>query len=105
MIGVRCMVSVRIKVKFRDYSSGIAIRSYFEKKPIMEDIKCEQTKCSRTAKWWLTYIDYIDTLKLFIRAERVGNWNMHIIAVGRMLNLFAATGYFNYAKSARMHLQ
>ena len=47
----------------------------------------------------------MDTLKLFIRAKRVGNWNMHILAVGRMLNLFAATGHFNYAKSARMHLQ
>ena len=47
----------------------------------------------------------MDTLKLSIRAERVGNWNMHIIAVGRMLNFFAATGHFNYAKSARMHLQ
>ena len=32
MIGVKFMVSVRIKVQFRDYSSGIAIRSYFEKK-------------------------------------------------------------------------
>ena len=30
---------------------------------------------------------------------------MHIIAVGRMLNLFAATGHFNYAKSTRMYLQ
>ena len=50
-------------------------------------------------------MDYIDTLKLFIRAERVGNWSMHIIAVGRMLNLFAATGHFNYAKSTRMYLQ
>ena len=50
-------------------------------------------------------MDYIYTLKLFISAERVGNWNMHIIAVGRMLNLFAATGHFNYAKSARMYLQ
>ena len=50
-------------------------------------------------------MDYIDTLKLSIRAERVGNWNMHIIAVGRMLNLFAATGHFIYAKSARMYLQ
>ena len=32
MIGVRFMVSVRINVQFRDYSSGIAISSYFEKK-------------------------------------------------------------------------
>ena len=64
-----------------------------------------QKKCSRTAKLWLTYMDYIYTLKLFISAERVGNWNMHIIAVCRMLNLFASTGHFNYAKSARMYLQ
>ncbi len=56
-------------------------------------------------KVWLTYMDYIDTLKFFIRAKRVGNWNMHIIAVCRMRNLLAATGYFNYAKSARMYLQ
>ena len=56
-------------------------------------------------KLWLTYMDYIDTLKFFIRAKRVGNWNMHIIAVGCMLKLFAATGHFNYAKSARMYLQ
>ena len=50
-------------------------------------------------------MDYIDTLKLFTRAGRAGNWNMHIIAVGRMLNLFAATGHLNYAKSARIYLQ
>ena len=47
-------------------------------------------------------MDYIDTLKLFTRAGKAGNWN---IAVGRMLNLFAAIAHFNYAKSARMYLQ
>ena len=52
---------------------------------ILEDIKCEQKKRSRTAQLWLTYMDYIDTLKLFIRAERLGNWNMHVIAVGCLL--------------------
>ena len=35
MIGVRFMVSVRINVQFREYSSGIAIRSYFEEKNAM----------------------------------------------------------------------
>ena len=83
--GVRFMVIVRIKVQFRDYSSGIASRSCFEEKNnamfhrliqietacdspallklknILEDIKCEQKKCSRTAKVWLTYMDYIDS--------------------------------------------
>ena len=60
---------------------------------------------SRTAKLWLAYIEYVDTLKLFIRAERTGDWNLHLVAVGKMLKLFAATGHFNYAKSARLYSQ
>ena len=32
-------------------------------------------------------------LKHFIRAERTGNWNLHVVTVGQMLNLFAATGH------------
>ena len=60
---------------------------------------------SRTAKLWLHYIEYVDTLKLFIQAERTGNWNLHLIAIEQMLNLFAATGHLNYAKSSRLYLQ
>ena len=60
---------------------------------------------SPTAKLWLQYIEYIETLKLFIRAERSGNWSLHLVAVTRMLNLFAATSHINYAKSARLYLQ
>jgi len=50
-------------------------------------------------------MEYVGTLKLFIRAERTGNWNLHLVAVERMLNLFAATGHVHYAKSARLYLQ
>ena len=60
---------------------------------------------SRTAKLWLAYIEYVGTLKLFIRAERTGDWNLHLVAVGKMLNLLAATGHFNYGKSATFYLQ
>ena len=60
---------------------------------------------SQTAKLWLQYIEYVETLKMFIRAERTGNWCLHLVAVGKMLNLFAATGHINYAKSARLYLQ
>ena len=62
-------------------------------------------KQSPTAKLWLQYIEYIENLKLFIRAERSGNWSLYLVAVTRMLNLFATTGHINYAKSARLYLQ
>ncbi len=55
---------------------------------------------SPTAKLWLQYLEYVENLKLFIRAERTGNWNLHLVAVGQMMNLFAATGHINYAKSS-----
>ena len=60
---------------------------------------------SRTAKLWLQYADYITTVKLFIFAERTSNWFLHIDAMKRMINLFAATGHINYAKSARIYIQ
>ena len=60
---------------------------------------------SRTANLWLQYMKYIEILKLFIRAQRTGDWNSHLIAAVQMLNLFAATGHSSYAKSTRLYLQ
>ena len=60
---------------------------------------------SRTAKLWIQYIHYINIVKLFIAAERTGNWQNHLGSTAQMLNLFAATGHINYAKSARLYLQ
>ena len=44
-------------------------------------------------------------MKLFIWAERLGDWEMHLTASKTTLNFFAANGHFNYAKSARMYIQ
>ena len=70
-----------------------------------DDHKNKLKEKSRTAKFWVQYLDYINILKIFIRAERTGNWNLHRIAVSRLINLFDATGYVHYAKCARLYLQ
>ena len=41
----------------------------------------------------------------FIQVARTGNWDIHLGSISEMLNLFAATGHLNYAKSARIYLQ
>ena len=71
----------------------------------LQHLKDELSSVSRTAKLWIQHLYYINVLKLFIRAERTGNWSLHLVAVSKMINLFAATGHINYAKSARIHLQ
>ena len=60
---------------------------------------------SRTARYWFQYMDYIQVVKMFIYAERAGDWNLHLHTICKMLNLSAATGHLRYAKSVRMYLQ
>ena len=71
----------------------------------LKNLRINLSSFSRTAKLWLLYMYHIDTIKMFIRAERTGNWNLHLVLLERMLNLLAATGHNNYAKSARLYLQ
>ena len=49
-------------------------------------------------------MDYINVAKEFIYAGRTSNWNMHLNALSKMVNLFAATGHINYAKRVRLFL-
>ena len=51
------------------------------------------------------YINYINIVKTFIRAERTGNWDLHLTVVANMIDHFAATGLIHYAKSACLYLQ
>jgi hypothetical protein len=72
---------------------------------MLKVLKNELCKASRTAKLWIQYVEYINNLKQFIRAERTGNWFLHLDGVRKMISLFAATGHIHYAKSARLYLQ
>ena len=72
---------------------------------LVDDFKNDLREKSRTVHLWLQYMDYIEICRLFIRAVRTANWSQHLIATGKMLNLFAATCLRNYAKSARVYLQ
>ena len=74
-------------------------------KRMVENVKHYLQESSRTAKLWINYLHYIQIIKNFIRAERTGNWELHLQSVKSMLNLFAATGHIHYAKSARLYLQ
>ena len=59
---------------------------------------------SHTALLWLQYMEY-DVVKEFLCAERTSNWYLHVQAVQKMMNLFAATGHMNYSRSSRMYVQ
>ena len=61
---------------------------------------------SRTCRLWIDqYMNMVDILRMFIKAERIGNWRLHLKAVSCMLPYFAAAGHNLYTKSAYLYLQ
>lgn len=65
----------------------------------------ELSKSSRTARLWCNYYNLINIIKMFIRAERSGNWDLHIYCLKLMIPIFYATGHNNYAKCTHLYLQ
>ena len=57
----------------------------------------------RTAVLWIQYCEMI-LLRKFIKAERTGNWELHLQSVRDMLPYFAAAGHSLYAKSAYIYI-
>ena len=60
---------------------------------------------SKNSKLWLQYMDMLDTLRKFIKAERTGNWKLHLQALHEMLPYMAASGHNLYTKSVYLYLQ
>ena len=68
-------------------------------------LKKSSFRDSRTACLWFQYMDMIDILRQFIKAERTGNWGLHLKAIKDMLPFFAAAGHNLYMKSGYIYLQ
>lgn len=62
-------------------------------------------KDNRTALLWLQYLDMVDILCMFIKAQRTGNWRLHLQALSQMLPYLAAARHNLYTKSVRLYLQ
>lgn len=62
-------------------------------------------KENRTSALWIQYMTMIDILRSFIKAERTGNWWLHLQTLQKMLPYLAASGHNLYTKSVYTYLQ
>lgn len=62
---------------------------------IQEKIQTEKDSLAdkRTSKLSLQYMEMVGILRRFIKAERTGNWELHLQTVQEMLAYFAAAGH------------
>ena len=58
-----------------------------------------------TAKLWIQYLHLNDLLRQHLRAQKLGNWELYLDALYKMLAYFAAWGHNKYTKSLWLYLQ
>jgi len=83
-----------------DASNGLALL-----KESMTKFLGKEMENSGTARLWIQYVNMINIMKNFIRAERSGDWTLHLSCVRNMLPYFHSTGRYLYAKCAHLYLQ
>lgn len=63
------------------------------------------SKESKTTKLWVeNLIKPVQLMMMFVRAEREGDWPLHLKVVSKMLPYFFAAGHHNYARYATYYL-
>ncbi|KAF4531641.1 hypothetical protein B566_EDAN006572 [Ephemera danica] len=65
----------------------------------------DMSQKKRTSKLWSQYLHMVTLIRLFIRAERTGDWKLHMYCVRKMLPFLAAAGHLNYTKCAYLYYQ
>ena len=60
---------------------------------------------AKTADLWLQYMQMVDLLRMFMKGERLGNWDLHLQSLYEMLPYFAASGHRLYLRSVHIFLQ
>lgn len=86
--------------KFSDESP--AVKNFID---ILENQLQRSKESGRTQKLWIQFIEMVEIVRMFIRAERSGDFPLHLHCVHQMLPIFHASGHLNYAKSAHVYLQ
>ena len=62
---------------------------------------CEETRAGKhgvNAQFWRNYIDMTDIYMLFSTAVRTNDVNLYIVMLGKMIDIFFAASYQNYAR-------
>lgn len=70
----------------------------------LDDLAAVVANQSRTGKLWVNYLYQIQNLRLFIYAERTGDWDLHLYCVSEMVPILHAAGHLPYARSTRRYL-
>ena len=76
--------------------------------PLIEEFKkfkAEKCEASETFQYWDTFTEMAGRLKDLLRADREGNWDLHLDVVQKVLPDFATCDRTNYLRYASLYLE
>ena len=95
---LRMLAEVILQGPLDDHALG----SYAELMKVLEDL----AERSRTAKLWVdVLIKPVFIMMMFVRAEREGDWPLHLEAFEQMIPYFFASGHVHYARYSLCYLR
>lgn len=53
----------------------------------------------------LQYMKMVENLRNFVKADRLGNWDLHLTSTKEVLPFFAFSGHNEHTTCARLYLQ
>ena len=65
---------------------------------LLDAFKSESKEKSKVFSFWVEYIDMVLVLLQFIKAERTGNWKLHLSTTAAMIPHFYSMDRVNYAR-------
>jgi len=66
--------------------------SFQKLQELLMNLKLHLSQTSRTAKLWLQYLTVVQTMKLFIRAERTCDWHLHLYSLSLYVAIVCCHG-------------
>ena len=72
----------------------------------LEQLLSDISSRSKTSRLWIDcVIRAVFIMMMYIRAEREGDWGLHLVAVKAMIPYFFSAGHFNYARYGLYYLR
>ena len=76
----------------------MSVRSLTQYSTQQQILKEGQLSCG------LNICNKLSIMRVFIRAEKLGDFELHLYAISMMIPLFKSSGHFPYEKSSRVYL-
>ena len=83
-----------------DASSEATVKSFEE---ILKNQLQRSKESGRTQKLWIRFIEMVELVQTFIRAEKSRDFLLYLHCIHQMLPIFHASGHLNYSKLAYVY--